>query len=478
MATAVEGLYMNPQGWIPIANKTVTALSTDGYTEGTDTTDANGHFRITGLTDRNWLAKVSEGVDDVGVFVLVPVTLLHGNLQEVDADQHHLGFTGLIDSSGTILVPDVDDKIQIVDDGKVNADQGSTVSTLSLSIDESQVTHGSLGSLGGDDHTQYVSGGGRVGGQGVFGGTGTGEDLTLAGTAHGTPGSVIIGTSSIFEMDENTGQLKLPTSGSSAGVLLGGDALLYRVSADLLRTPDALTVDGAAILSTSLDIAASTVVSSILDEDTLSSDSATALSTQQSIKAYVDATAGHDAVTAADSGHTISTQALSSAAATTSLSAHVELATTAEIDTGTDAIKAMVPSLFVASDRNIRFITIRLIDVDTDVATETSVGGDWVCPFTGTLIQDDTSKGYCSANVDTAGTTGDTIIDVHKGGTTVMTTNKLDIETTEKSTIDAATQPDLTTTAVTAGDIFTFDVDTAQTTKAKGLSVTLAIRLT
>jgi hypothetical protein len=157
---------------------------------------------------------------------------------------------------------------------------------------------------------------------------------------------------------------------------------------------------------------------------------------------------------------------------------HVELATAAEINTGTDTDRAVPIDQFVASNRNVRFITFRLIDVDTACAVEASVGGDFVIPFTGTLLQDDSNKNWCSANTDTAGTTGTMVVDVHKGGTTVMTTNKLDIETGEKSTNTATTQPDLTTTAVTAGDIFTFDIDAIHTTAAKGLSVTLAIRLT
>ena len=156
----------------------------------------------------------------------------------------------------------------------------------------------------------------------------------------------------------------------------------------------------------------------------------------------------------------------------------VELATTAEIDTGTDTGRAIPIDQFVASDRNIRFITFRLIAKGTDCAVEASVGGDFVIPFAGTLLQSDSDKNWCSANVDTAGTTGTMVVDVHKGGTTVMTTNKLDIETTEKSTNTATTQPDLTTTAVAAGDIFTFDIDAIHTTAAKGLSVTLAFRMT
>lgn len=49
-----------------------------------------------------------------------------------------------------------------------------------------------------------------------------------------------------------------------------------------------ITDAGALVLPVSLDIAGTTVIDSILDEDDLTSDSDTALATQQSIKAYVD----------------------------------------------------------------------------------------------------------------------------------------------------------------------------------------------
>lgn len=53
-----------------------------------------------------------------------------------------------------------------------------------------------------------------------------------------------------------------------------------------------------AIDATSIDLGSTTQVSSILDEDDMASDSATALATQQSIKAYVDA--GDTAITGVD----------------------------------------------------------------------------------------------------------------------------------------------------------------------------------
>lgn len=46
-----------------------------------------------------------------------------------------------------------------------------------------------------------------------------------------------------------SGQWALPTTGSGAGVLIGGDTQIYRSAADVLRTPDSLTVDGALTVS-------------------------------------------------------------------------------------------------------------------------------------------------------------------------------------------------------------------------------------
>ena len=151
-------------------------------------------------------------------------------------------------------------------------------------------------------------------------------------------------------------------------------------------------------------------------------------------------------------------------------------ASIAEVDTGTNTSKHVSPDSLQGSKRNIRYLVFSLVASDTDVATATTIGGDFTIPFAGTILQDDTLHDQFAATTDTAGTTGTMVVDVHLNGTTIMTTNKLDIETTEKGTQTAATQPDLTTTAVVAGDILTFDVDAIHTTAAKGLKVYIAIR--
>ncbi len=157
----------------------------------------------------------------------------------------------------------------------------------------------------------------------------------------------------------------------------------------------------------------------------------------------------------------------------------VEIATIAETDTGTDAGKAVSPDGLQGSLRNLRFFLVTLIAADTNVAADTTIGGDWPIPFAGAIVQDDNNKDYFAAYTDTAGVTSEMVVDVHLNGTTIMTTNKLDIETGEKDTTTATTQPDVTTTAVSAGDILTFDVDSIHSgTAAKGLKVMLANRPT
>ena len=161
-------------------------------------------------------------------------------------------------------------------------------------------------------------------------------------------------------------------------------------------------------------------------------------------------------------------------AASLTAAGKVELSTTAEIDTGTDTTRAIPIDQFVASARNVRYILFRVIAkaTDWDADATAAVGGDLVIPFTGTIVD-------IEADSDTAGTTGTAIVDVNLDGSTIMTTNKLKWDSTEKSTRDySGTAPGLTTTAVTAGQIITLDIDTNHTTKSKGLTLFLAIRLT
>ena len=78
------------------------------------------------------------------------------------------------------------------------------------------------------------------------------------------------------------------------------------------------------------------------------------------------------------------------------------------------------------------------------------------------------------AVVTTAPTGASLIVDVNDGGSTIMTTNKLEIEATEKSTETAATAPTLTDTALADRAVITVDIDQIGSTVAgAGLKVYL-----
>ena len=150
----------------------------------------------------------------------------------------------------------------------------------------------------------------------------------------------------------------------------------------------------------------------------------------------------------------------------------VELATTAEINTGTDSTRAMPVDQFVASNRNVRYVQIYPIAWTANNAVWTKTGDiTYRSLFAGTIV-------WIWAYVETAWVTWSSVWDVNKNGATIMTTNKLTIETTETSTTDATTQPTLTTTAISVWDLITIDTDSLSTTKPKWLHVYLLIRLT
>ena len=108
---------------------------------------------------------------------------------------------------------------------------------------------------------------------------------------------------------------------------------------------------------------------------------------------------------------------------------------------------------------------VRLVDSATDVATGTAIGGDIRISNRAITIK------AVGAYNDTAGTTGTMTIDINEAGSTIMTTNKVNIDSTHKTSTTASTQPTLTDTSIASDGIITIDVDAVHTTKAKGLVV-------
>lgn len=119
-----------------------------------------------------------------------------------------------------------------------------------------------------------------------------------------------------------------------------------------------------------------------------------------------------------------------------------------------------------------RFILYRIVGPTTSDTVATSVGGDFVMPFSGVVLE-------VGATVDTAGTTGTMQIDINNNTASILTT-KITLDSTEKTSRTAAILPviDQTMANFKTGDIFTFDVDTVQTTPAMGLTIYMDVVVT
>lgn len=119
-------------------------------------------------------------------------------------------------------------------------------------------------------------------------------------------------------------------------------------------------------------------------------------------------------------------------------------------------------------DISYRYIIWRVLDSSTSQGIISTIGGDLELPLIGVIIN-------VGAFEDTAGITGTGTIDVNLNGTTIMSSAKLVFDSTEKTTRTSATPPILTTTNFSVGDILTVDIDSIQTTPAKGLTIVLTI---
>ena len=112
-------------------------------------------------------------------------------------------------------------------------------------------------------------------------------ELTDSGTALTGAGTVVCPTNTkLYIVDNNTAQIiTVKTS--------GGTGIAVPVGKTMLVYCDGTNVVEGVTHANSLSLGTSTVTADkILDEDNMASDSATAIATQQSIKAYVDAQVG------------------------------------------------------------------------------------------------------------------------------------------------------------------------------------------
>lgn len=148
----------------------------------------------------------------------------------------------------------------------------------------------------------------------------------------------------------------------------------------------------------------------------------------------------------------------------------VELATAAEITTGTDTSRAMGIEGFVGSEYGTRLIQIAV--TDTTLAT-----GDSQIHFFIPNEMDSWDLVDADAAVATPSTTGNPTIQIRNATDAAdMLSTKITIDTAEKTSFTALTAPviDTANDSVVAGDELVIDIDSAGT--AEGLNILLSFR--
>jgi len=170
------------------------------------------------------------------------------------------------------------------------------------------------------------------------------------------------------------------------------------------------------------------------------------------------------------------TLSVSATAASATAAGIVELATAQEINTGTDTVRAMTPAGLQTSTRNIRYLIWRAVAAGTSLTGSTGTALESVeSPISGTIVNDATLGIRPVVRNDTAGTgTGAASYDIHLGGSSIFSV-PLTINASQ-ATSRTATPCALSTTAVTAGQVFEFFCDTPQNgTAEKGATFIIPV---
>jgi len=212
---------------------------------------------------------------------------------------------------------------------------------------------------------------------------------------------------------------------TSSGVMSGTDKAKLDGIEALADVTDATNVDAAgATMNNDTTLAGNGY---FLDEDTMSSDSATKVPSQQSVKAYVD-------------GRT--------PAASTTVSGIIEIATVAEVQTGTDTTRAVTPD---GVAKRADFIMFAIGDETSDLTVGTG-------KITFDMPNYATTITEVSASVVTAPTGSTAIFDINEAGVSILST-KISIDVSEKTSTTAATPPVISDSAIAANAVMTVDID-------------------
>ena len=178
---------------------------------------------------------------------------------------------------------------------------------------------------------------------------------------------------------------------------------------------------------------------------------------------------------AVPSSHSGSAHHTAEVQATTATAGKAEIATQAEVDTGTDNTRIVTPDNLAGSIHGEKVFEITVFERATDVAMGDGKADIHIpSPFNGMNLVE------VHAEVITAGTTGTTdiqIANVTQGAD--MLSTKLTIDSGETGSDQAATPAiiDAANDDVATNDMLRIDVDAVSTTSPKGLIITLVFRL-
>lgn len=163
--------------------------------------------------------------------------------------------------------------------------------------------------------------------------------------------------------------------------------------------------------------------------------------------------------------------------ATTTAPGPSELATAAEINTGTDAARTITPDTLAGSNFGIRYVAIPCFAPGTNCST-----GDGKNFFEAPAGMSGMSLVSVSQAVYTAGTTNTQDVQIRRiraGSSADALSTKCTLDSTETSSATAATPAviDAANDDVATADRWVVDVDAVHTTPAQGLVVTLGFAI-